>query len=295
MAAKRDHGAETAAFVAVVRAVVDELTTRHAKELPRAVLEGLATLEHFAAGNSLSFETLDSVRQLYDLKQPDRALHWAQSAIGNLGFFASKARGWKDADASIMDAASYALSSARNDNSAPWEELAQLRADVLASQQARSGPVAKVKGRAKPKRVKDELVVHLGVEANKQLVKRRGVFDAKARGDEATLRALLEEHGLPLSTAVVEFDARYGGLIFADVGATDGEDWLVGAHACLASKAHSVEKGEWVPIAYSPNDVIFTLDPQGVVYVYDSIEGGAHERYAANADQMLIQILLSTD
>lgn len=295
MAAKRDHGAETAAFVAVVRAVVDELTTRHAKELPRAALEGLATLEHFAAGHSLSFETLDTVRQVYDLKQPDRALNWAQGAIGNLGFFASKARGWKEADASIMDAATYALSSARNDNSAPWEELEQLRAKVLASQRARSGSVAKVTGRAKPKRVKDELVEHLGAKANKQLVKRRGVFDAKTRGNEVALRALLEQHGLPLSAAVVAFDARYGGLLFADVDAEEGDDWLVGAHACLASNAHSIEKCDRVPVAYSPNDVIFTLDPQGVVYVYDSIEGGAPERYAGNGDQMLIQILLNTD
>jgi hypothetical protein len=47
----------------------------------------------------------------------------------------------------------------------------------------------KVKGRPKQRRVKDELSKYIGTRANKRLVALKAVFDPRARGDEAALKA----------------------------------------------------------------------------------------------------------
>jgi hypothetical protein len=115
--------------------------------------------------------------------------------------------------------------------------------------------------------------------------------------ERAALQALLDRHGFTASEAVLGFEAAYGGLEITERGASLDDDylWIVGAGACLASEAHGCEGGTMVPVAYSPNDIIFSIDEHGAGWVEDTIEGGGAVKIASNGRLLLARLLLHDD
>ncbi|MCE9598336.1 MAG: hypothetical protein K8S54_10250 [Spirochaetia bacterium] len=87
-------------------------------------------------------------------------------------------------------------------------------------------------------------------------------------------------------------------MIVADEIGEAGYDWIFGACACTRSNAHKNPRGQepgWVPIAYSPDDVIFFMDEDGFVWMIDTIEDTEHTRFAESGDDFMKQLFSSSD
>jgi hypothetical protein len=116
-----------------------------------------------------------------------------------------------------------------------------------------------------------------------------GVVDPARRATRAQLLATCKAQGFTMHASVAAFEAAYGGLVL------DG--WLFGAHACLASQAHAAPRGggkarKLVPVAYSPNDVVYFLDEKGRGFAQDTIEETSATPYAVNGRALVTRILL---
>ena len=203
-----------------------------------------------------------------------------------------KDRGWEKAGQSVLDAAFYTLSSLNIPGTKDDKALQVIYKAALKE-------AAKLPAPKETKPVKDinpaaDFTALIGAAAMKRLAKRHPVFEATSRGDKTKLGALLKKTGYPHHACVTAFDAVYGGLVVADAPREEGYDWLFGAYACLQSGAHKDPRGDkpsWVPIAYSPNDVIFFMDEKGVVWARDTIAETKSARYAASGDAMMKRLL----
>jgi hypothetical protein len=136
------------------------------------------------------------------------------------------------------------------------------------------------------------------------LLKRRYArMNKDSRVDAVGLVATLKKYDYPMSDAVADFELAYGGLQLPEFGAkadwvlSDESFWLFGAHACLSCEAHLEARGGakergLVPVAYSPNDVIYFLDETGRGFAQDTIEDVQAVFFAANGRALLTRILL---
>jgi hypothetical protein len=271
-----------------VRVVLNDLAAHRA--VPAHALAALELVESWLTGAAVDAAALQAAADLawqdgvpYAQREKDRSLSWARTAAGNLAWLAKNDRGWQES--SILDAASYALSSLGVAGVKDIDQLGVIRKAAL-----KKAPKSAPEKAAPVKRV--DLSAFIGAAAQKRLAKRKPMFDAAQRGSEAELRALLNERGYVAHDAVIAFDARYGGLIVADSPGEEGYDWLFGAYACLKSNAHTDPRGKagWVPVAYSPNDCIFYLDEKGAAWAIDTIEDTKASRYAKDGDAMMKRI-----
>jgi len=304
------HGAEVSALVAVVRAVVADLA-QHGRPLRAIGRDALALLERWVAHEVIADDVLANAQSRVHEdgvpraeREPDRAIHWANTALGNTLWMARKGRGWKGVPPSIMDAATYALSSLAVAGVRDHIALEALRTAALAglvraaqgdTSRPKSAPRApKIARKARKKRLGQALVPFIGATANARLAALDAVFDPTLRGVEADLRILLARHGYPVHAAVLAFEERYGGLVFADAPDESGHDWCFGAFACLSGDAHVSPRGgtfeALVPVAYSPNDAIYFLDAEGAAWAQDTIEDARAAPFAKDGDELVARI-----
>lgn len=291
---KNDHYAKVFSLAAVVRRVVEDVAAH--RTVPREARAALAAVDAWLGGKPVDAAALQAAADLsfqegvpFARREKDRALGWLRTAAGNLAWLAKKDRGWQNGGQPLMDAAFYALSSLGIPGLPDDKALEALRAAALAKAPASTVAEKKAPPKAKPV----DLSAHIGAAANKRLKKRSPVFDPAARGGEPQLRALLAEKKYAIHDAVLAYDARYGGLVAADAPGEEGQDWIFGAYACLRSDAHKDPRGgkaDRVPIAYSPNDVIYFIDGKGVVWAIDTIEDERDARFADDADAMMTRI-----
>ncbi len=134
------------------------------------------------------------------------------------------------------------------------------------------------------------------------LERRHAVVEKKSRATRAGLATTLKKYDYPINDGVLAFEAAYGGLQVPEYGAKanwrDAEEpaWLFGAHACLTSEAHVDPRGGskrrgLVPVAYSPNDVIYYLDRDGQGFGEDTIEDTRAMPFSANGRALMERIL----
>jgi hypothetical protein len=289
---KEVHRAEVFAMAVVVRAAFADMAAL-GRAVPDQALAALALVERWQGGAPVDAAAFQAATDLahqeglrYEQREKDRALSWARCAAGNLAWMAKKERGWEKC--AIVDNASYSLSSLGVAGVKDAAQLEAMRKAALKSAR-KSTPATPA---PRPERV--DLSEFIGAAAQKRLAKRKPVFEAASRGTEAQLRALLKQRGYAAHDAVLAFDARYGGLVFADSPGEEGYDWLLGAFAYLKSNAHVDPRGskpDHVPVAYSPNDRIFYLDKKGACWAIDTIEDTKAVRYASDGDTMVKRIL----
>ena len=216
----KNHFFEVAALTVVVRSVVDDLAGRD-RPLKGLVREALALVERFVAGDGVTLTELvaaqagaqsDDALPLKEREQ-DRAVRWANTAVGNVAWMAQKGRGWQGGERFVMDAAGYALSSLRTDGVRDHNALEALRKTALAEVSAKpKAPKARrvatketTPKMPKPVRVRDELLPFLGTMANAHLVKCKALFDPERCGSGRHLgrcardraRAFVREPGQP--------------------------------------------------------------------------------------------------
>ncbi|MBN8222343.1 MAG: hypothetical protein J0L53_15580 [Spirochaetes bacterium] len=295
---KPDHRHETFALAAVVRTVFADYATR-GRKIPEHSTAALALVEAWLKGSDVSAKALQAAADLshqegvkFEQREKDRSLAWARGAAGNLAWFAKKDRGWEKAGQSVLDAAFYTLSSLNIPDTKDDKALKVIYKAAL--KEAAKLPVPKETKPVTDINPAPDFTALIGAAAMKRLAKRHPVFKAKARGDKTKLAASLKKVGYPHHACVTAFDAVYGGLVVADAPGEEGYDWLFGAYACLQSGAHKDPRGDkpsWVPIAYSPNDVIFFMDEKGVVWARDTIAETKSARYAASGDAMMKRLL----
>lgn len=293
---KKDHRREIAALTAVVHALFAEFES-HKKEIPDHARDALARVDEWLAGKNTSAAELQKVADLshedgipYAQREKDRATSWLRTAAGNLAWMAKADRGWQTADQSILDAATNTLGSLGVDGNEAGKKFKDIYKKALKVAHAGSSSAKNEKKPIAPRAAID-FSEFIGSAAMKKLAKCNPVMDAKLKKSEKDLKSFLTKKKYSAHQAVLAFDARYGGLIAADGAGEEGNDWLFGAYACLKSKAHKDPRGkeDWVPVAYSPNDIIFYMDAKGVVWADDSIEG-SQGRYAKNGDAMVARI-----
>jgi hypothetical protein len=132
------------------------------------------------------------------------------------------------------------------------------------------------------------------------LKKRGGAVDAGLRATRSQLVKTCEERKYPPHASVIAFEAAFGGLVIPDVGKVKkGEPcWLFGTHACLTTGGHSDPRGgsksrKLVPVACSPNDVIYYLNEKGVGYAEDTIEDPSASFFADNGTSLVCRIVFN--
>lgn len=295
---KTDHRQETFALAAVVRVVFADYAALGRKVPPHAT-QALAKVESWLNGDAVDPQALQAAADLsheeglpFAKREKDLSLTWARGAAGNLAWFAKKDRGWQNAQQSVMDAAFYTLSSLKISGTKDDVALEAVRTAAL-KEAAKLPKAAEPKTKNK-KDLAPDFTALIGVAAMKRLAKRNPVFDAKVRGDKNKLAAILKKKGYPTHPFITAFDAVYGGLIVADSPGEEGYDWLFGAYACLKSNAHKDPRGDkptWVPIAYSPNDVIFFMDEKGAVWAIDTIADKKAAPFAKSGDEAMKRLL----
>lgn len=127
----------------------------------------------------------------------------------------------------------------------------------------------------------------------------RGAVEPARRGSKAQLLESCRAHGYAMHPSVAAFEAAFGGLVIPDSPKQKkhGPVWLFGGHACLVSQAHEAPRGGsktrgLVPVAYSPNDVVYFLDKQGRAYAQDTIEDSEAKPFADNGTALISRIML---
>lgn len=111
------------------------------------------------------------------------------------------------------------------------------------------------------------------------LAKHGARFDPRRTCTRAALVALLARNRYPAHPAVLAFEAAFGGLLIPEPAPasdwfTAGEAILVGACACLRSKAHKAPGRDvgLVPVVYTMDDGVAYLDRGGRMWFEDTIE-----------------------
>ena len=115
----------------------------------------------------------------------------------------------------------------------------------------------------------------------------------RALAGAAEVKATFARHNIVPSVAQLHFESTYGGLVLPD----DAGPWLFGANACLSSNAHpniaaSAQRTRLVPVAYSPNDVVYFLDAVGRGYAQDTIEDEKPVSFARDGRGLISRIVL---
>src|SRR6185436_2254729 len=132
------------------------------------------------------------------------------------------------------------------------------------------------------------------------LLKKRGAtVNFKLHATRVQLIKTCKNYDYRPHASVIAFDAAFGGLIIPDELKTKKDEpcWLFGTYACLTSEAHAGPRGgsksrKLVPVAYSPNDIIYYLDERGKGYAEDTIEDTKAMHYANTGTSLVCRIVL---
>lgn len=121
------------------------------------------------------------------------------------------------------------------------------------------------------------------------------------------LNELLAENEYESNPMIVAFDEAFGGLSFPDGEADEDWDmeedggWLVGTELCLELGGHDAPRGGdsqedlgLIPIVYSPNDIIYFMDPQGQCWGQDTIEEPEALPCAKDGATLVTRLILET-
>jgi hypothetical protein len=274
----RDHRAEVLAQLAVVRHAAAVLAAHGVVENGPAAT-ALALVERWGADGGVDIAALGAAaRAAWDDGAADRltaeparrALLWLKTGAGNLCAMAQKGRGWQNTPRTILDAATYAISSLRVPGLPERHALEQLAKDALAS--VPPAPTRK-KTPGLPRLKKLGETPELGDVASAWWQKQKPRRDPRLMANQATLTALLQGRGLPAPGAVLDVEARYGGTRFTEPGGAEGVDVILGPYALLVEDAATPgrERG-LVPVALTPNDVWYFVDDAGAMWAWDTIE-----------------------
>jgi hypothetical protein len=144
------------------------------------------------------------------------------------------------------------------------------------------------------------LLQQLPLWLRQRLEKRHALLIDSNHASEELLSDTLHSHDYQSNDFVQQFEKAYGGLEMPELGSDSNsrsDSWLFGAYNCLLSQAHVQPRGDvpeahLVPVVYSPNDIIYFLDPMGRAYAQDTIEEPQATLFAANALAMVCRILL---
>ncbi len=310
---KRNHSAEVSALAEVVRAGLAKIA-ESGRVLSEPTRLAFACVERWLAGDTVTKEELEDAREAAhqsrvarEQREQDDALVWANAAIGNLAWMTQKARGWKDGERTVLDAAVSMVSSLGVDGVACRERFEALRASTferaLASNQLPKPPrSAPPLPGSQPRRVHGELEAFIGVVASARLSTLAAIFDPTRRGDDKALRDRMKTRHYTVYEPVLAFERRFGGLVMPNALGEEDAEWIFGTHACLSSEAHGDPRGgdahagargkrALIPVVYTPNDVVYFLDGHGAAWAQDTIEGGAAVRFAADGDRMVARII----
>ncbi|HWA35762.1 MAG TPA: leucine-rich repeat domain-containing protein [Cyclobacteriaceae bacterium] len=132
------------------------------------------------------------------------------------------------------------------------------------------------------------------------LLKKHGAtVDSSLRASRAQVVKTCKENGYPAHRAVIAFEDAFGGLTMPDEPGKKKNQpyWLFGTNACLSSGAHVRPTGgsksrKLVPVAYSPNDIIYFLDERGNGYAEDTVEDTKATLYAETGKSLVCRIIL---
>jgi hypothetical protein len=245
----------------------------------RAVLDAIEDIRRFARGDGVTAAACKRLaKQLYAEAERWRGwrvgtaqqrYYWAVTAAGSLALNAatggSLANAFEQMTCGLTD---------RYERVAEWAREGERAAPEVSATPARAPKVPAAKAAAEAKALA-RIATALGSRG--RLVKAaRARHEARKTADAGTLRALLARHRYPVHRSVLAFERAFGGLVIPDSG-DDDEDMatIVGAFACLKSKAHVHPTGDrdgLVPVAYTANDGILFLDARGAPYYQDTIE-----------------------
>jgi hypothetical protein len=191
--------------------------------------------------------------------------YWAVTAAGNLALGSSLAE--------TLEQLSYGLRD-RPERVAAWARAAEDAAADISATPRPAKKVSAAKAAAEAKALA-RIAKALG-KSGTLVATSKSRHDARRTADAATLGALLARHRYPPPRSELAFERAFGGLVIPDAGAeSDDESTIVGAFACLKSRAHVRPTGGrdgLVPVAYTSNDGILFLDGAGRPYYQDTIE-----------------------
>jgi hypothetical protein len=302
---QRDHPARVAANLALVREALARAAAAGAPA-SAAATAALAVVEAWLRGDAGAAGKLESATQAAHADGQRRwsspapmagSASWSCTAAGNLCWMAAAKRGWQNGDRSILDAAVYTVTSALPRDGSDLGR-AQIRADL---ERVHAGalagalvapPAAKPPPRPRLRTIPD-LARRVGPVAAAYMKTAGARIDPAQRGDAAAVQQRLAEHGFTAHAAVLAFEERWGGMILPR--GREAGDWSFGAYSCVATgerggRGHA--RRRLVPVACSPNDVVYFLDATGAAWGQDTVEEPSAVRVASDGDHLIATIVL---
>ena len=307
----RANRRQIAALATALRVAVMRIADRGGPTSP-FVAEALDLVEAWSRGERVARKVLDHAAtgafeagSKYGVGSPpyENAARWVFDAVAKLAWMAATGAdngelvlthagyGWLDPGAT-------ALSRDR--------ELREVYTRALASHATiPDAPIARPKRRVNLRDAAALSASREALGAAGSLLDRLGAErDAKQTATREKLVALLGRSGYAVHVAVVEFEARFGGL---RLPSERNEDWreqglyaIVGTYACVRSSAHGLPRGgesqaslQLVPILYVPSDTVVFVDHDGKAYAQDTVGDIEALPFATNARDALVKVVES--
>ena len=121
----------------------------------------------------------------------------------------------------------------------------------------------------------------------------RNVNRSGPRGDAVSTRGLLERSGLPSHEAVLAFEEEYGGLQLHESDFDpEAASLCVGPYACLSATSWTGRERDLVPVIFTQDDLVFSLDARGHGWVMAAMVEGISRPCARDGRQLLTQAIL---
>ncbi|MFK8004498.1 MAG: hypothetical protein AB8H86_33330 [Polyangiales bacterium] len=119
----------------------------------------------------------------------------------------------------------------------------------------------------------------------------RGATRTGPRGDAKSTTATLAAYERASWESVLEFEEDYGGLELCDPGSTTPA-LVVGPFACLSPGDYRLSEPRLIPVMFSADDVVYSLDEEGRGWTMAAMVEGKHRLSARNGRQLLTQAIL---
>ncbi len=265
--------------------------------LVEASLRGEAKKKDLVLAQNKMFRISDKHDNHFD-DPLQRAAGWLSDAIGKL---LAAATGGKDLVDLILTHTSYGMPG--KDSLARHRKVQARFADakkrVAKRDDIDSTPIPEPKRRVDPRAAAALASVMSVVDAPIAALFRRkkAERDPKKTTTRAELVALLAKRGYKAHPAVLDFEARYGGLIVPESG---DDDWIdegtyamFGAFAFFKSQKPKKREDDLVPIAIDSRGNCY-MDAKGRVFGEDEIEGMMPGVFAKNGDSIVARLTLAS-